>query len=193
LPSPAAWRVEEIENLLLRLQCSAKIRTFNADNLYAECIYAECIYAECIYAECLNTACLNAEYFHTECIYAECRCAVCWSIFTQSVFMLSVIVLCVVMLSVMAPLLTGHSDRKNSGKNCRKGVSDFGGKFKFQMRLKHEMPYKSRLILKKNFYFFGQNHRHLNNIDCLMACTACLVCFSSSVNGRSKRKRKEAY
>jgi hypothetical protein len=39
------------------------------------------------------------------------------------------------------------------------------------------------------------DHRHLRNIDCLMACTACLVCFSSSVNGRSKRKRKrkEAY
>ena len=32
------------------------------------------------------------------------------------------------------------------------------------------------------------DHRHLRNIDCLMACTACLVCFSSSVNGCSKRK-----
>ncbi len=29
------------------------------------------------------------------------------------------------------------------------------------------------------------------NIDCLMACTACLVCFISSVNGRSNKKRKE--
>jgi hypothetical protein len=35
-------------------------------------------------------------------------------------------------------------------------------------------------------------HRHLRNIDCLMARTACLVCFSGSVNSRSKRKRKEA-
>ncbi len=37
------------------------------------------------------------------------------------------------------------------------------------------------------------DHRHLSNIDCLMACTACLVCFISTVNGRSKKKRKEAY
>jgi hypothetical protein len=41
----------------------------------------------------------------------------------------------------------------------------------------------------------GYFHGHLSNIDCLTARTACLVCFSSSVNGRSKRKRKrkEAY
>jgi hypothetical protein len=38
-----------------------------------------------------------------------------------------------------------------------------------------------------------QDHRHQSNIDFLMVGTACLVCFSSSVNGRSKRKRKEAY
>jgi hypothetical protein len=30
-------------------------------------------------------------------------------------------------------------------------------------------------------------HRHLSNIDCLMARTACLVCFISTVNGRSKK------
>jgi len=30
-------------------------------------------------------------------------------------------------------------------------------------------------------------HRRLSNIDCLMARTACLVCFSSTVNGRSKK------
>ena len=30
-------------------------------------------------------------------------------------------------------------------------------------------------------------NRHLSNIDCLMACTACLVCFISTVNGRSKK------
>jgi hypothetical protein len=35
-------------------------------------------------------------------------------------------------------------------------------------------------------------HRHLRNIDCLMACTACLVCFISTVHGRSKKERKEA-
>jgi hypothetical protein len=30
-------------------------------------------------------------------------------------------------------------------------------------------------------------HRHLSNIDCLMAHTACLVCFISTVNGPSKK------
>jgi hypothetical protein len=29
------------------------------------------------------------------------------------------------------------------------------------------------------------------NIDCLMARTACLVCFISTVNGRNNKKRKE--
>jgi len=32
------------------------------------------------------------------------------------------------------------------------------------------------------------NHRHLSNIDCLMARTTCLVCFISSVNGHSKKE-----
>ncbi len=31
-------------------------------------------------------------------------------------------------------------------------------------------------------------HRHLSNIDCLMACTACLVCFIRTGNGRSKKR-----
>ncbi len=31
------------------------------------------------------------------------------------------------------------------------------------------------------------HHRHLSNIDCFMAHTACLVCFISTVNGRSKK------
>jgi len=36
----------------------------------------------------------------------------------------------------------------------------------------------------------GVNHRHLSNIDCLRAHTACLVYFISTVNGhRKKRKR----
>ncbi len=34
-------------------------------------------------------------------------------------------------------------------------------------------------------------HRHLSNIDCLMANTACFVCFISTVNGHSKIKRKK--
>jgi hypothetical protein len=33
-------------------------------------------------------------------------------------------------------------------------------------------------------------HRHLSNIDCLMAHTACLVCFISTINGRSKKKKR---
>jgi hypothetical protein len=32
------------------------------------------------------------------------------------------------------------------------------------------------------------HHRHLRNIDCIMACTACLVSFTSIVNGHSKKK-----
>jgi hypothetical protein len=34
-------------------------------------------------------------------------------------------------------------------------------------------------------------HRHLSNIACLMVCTACLVFFISTVNGRSKKKGKK--
>jgi hypothetical protein len=37
----------------------------------------------------------------------------------------------------------------------------------------------------------GSTHRHQSNIDCLMARTACLVCFISTVNGRSKKIKKE--
>jgi len=36
------------------------------------------------------------------------------------------------------------------------------------------------------------NHRHLRNIDCLMARTAGLVCFISTV-AAAKKERKEAY
>ncbi len=33
----------------------------------------------------------------------------------------------------------------------------------------------------------GMLHRHLSNVDCLMACTTSLVCFICAVNGRSKK------
>jgi len=33
-------------------------------------------------------------------------------------------------------------------------------------------------------------HRHLRNINCLMPYTACLVCFISTVNGCSKKRKK---
>ncbi len=32
------------------------------------------------------------------------------------------------------------------------------------------------------------NHRHISNIACLMAHTACLVCFISTVNGHNKKR-----
>jgi len=35
-------------------------------------------------------------------------------------------------------------------------------------------------------------HRHLRITDCLMARTACLVCFISTVNGHSKKEEKKA-
>ena len=34
----------------------------------------------------------------------------------------------------------------------------------------------------------GTKHRHLSNKDCLTARSACLVCFISTVNGRSKKR-----
>ncbi len=35
-------------------------------------------------------------------------------------------------------------------------------------------------------------HRHLRNIGCLMAHTTCLVCFISTVNGHSKKRKKRS-
>ncbi len=38
------------------------------------------------------------------------------------------------------------------------------------------------------------SHKHLSNIDCLNMCTACLVCFISTVNGhRNKEKKKKTW
>jgi hypothetical protein len=37
-------------------------------------------------------------------------------------------------------------------------------------------------------FLITADHRHLSNIDCLIACTACLVCFISTVNGRNKKR-----
>ncbi len=41
------------------------------------------------------------------------------------------------------------------------------------------------------FILVEWHHRDLNNIDCLMISTACLVCFISTVNGHSKKKIKK--
>jgi hypothetical protein len=37
----------------------------------------------------------------------------------------------------------------------------------------------------------GWRHRHPRNIDCLMTLTAWLVCFISTVNSRSKKKKEK--
>ncbi len=45
-----------------------------------------------------------------------------------------------------------------------------------------------RLAQHKAIYFMIRRpHRHLSNIDFLMACTTRFVCFIRTVNGRSKR------
>ncbi len=41
-------------------------------------------------------------------------------------------------------------------------------------------------------YSIDRVHRHLRNIDCLTEHTACLVCFISTVNGRSKKRKKRS-
>ncbi len=46
----------------------------------------------------------------------------------------------------------------------------------------------SAVTIVECYYGLRFCHRHLSNIDCLMACTACLVCFISTVNGRSKKR-----
>ncbi len=43
------------------------------------------------------------------------------------------------------------------------------------------------------FEFVVCHHRHLSNIDCLMAHTASLVCFISTVNGLSKKEDLEVW
>jgi hypothetical protein len=49
------------------------------------------------------------------------------------------------------------------------------------------MPLISLSFLDVNLV--GQNHRHLGNIDYLMVCTTCLVCFINTVNSCSKKKK----
>jgi hypothetical protein len=51
-----------------------------------------------------------------------------------------------------------------------------------------EPPFASLFL----YYITALNHRHLRNIDCLMAHTTCLVCFINTVNGHSKKKVKKA-
>jgi hypothetical protein len=44
-------------------------------------------------------------------------------------------------------------------------------------------------VFSQHLSRLDSNHRHLSDIDCLMARTACLVCFISTVNGRSKKQQ----
>jgi hypothetical protein len=46
-------------------------------------------------------------------------------------------------------------------------------------------------VMEMSLFHFCFGHRHLRNIDCLMARTACLVCFIDTVNGCSKKKKKK--
>ncbi len=47
-------------------------------------------------------------------------------------------------------------------------------------------------VSKEDFYFVEMDslHRHLSNIDRLMARNACLVCFISIVNGHCKKRKR---
>jgi hypothetical protein len=49
-------------------------------------------------------------------------------------------------------------------------------------------PVNTLINLWPNIYDVKFFHRHLSKIDFLMACTACLVCFISTVNGHSKKR-----
>ncbi len=46
-------------------------------------------------------------------------------------------------------------------------------------------------VMEMSQFRFCFGHRHLRNIDCLMAHTTCLVCFINTVNGRSQKKKKK--
>jgi hypothetical protein len=46
-------------------------------------------------------------------------------------------------------------------------------------------PWQNKLV---HFETMRLTNRHLSNIDCLLARTACLVCFISTVNARSKKR-----
>ncbi len=48
---------------------------------------------------------------------------------------------------------------------------------------------KNEQYLNRDYSF---DHRRLSNRDRLLARTTCLVCFISTANGQSKKKRKKA-
>ena len=56
----------------------------------------------------------------------------------------------------------------------------------------HTTNLKQSILETFDIYDFNQHlyHRHLSDIDCLTAWTACLVCFISTFNGHSKKRLK---
>ncbi len=57
-------------------------------------------------------------------------------------------------------------------------------------KMKRKVMNESANNIQKNIFSF-KTIDILEYIDCLMACTACLVCFISTVNGHCNKKRKE--
>jgi hypothetical protein len=49
----------------------------------------------------------------------------------------------------------------------------------------------TRIYFSRFGIYMCLNHRHLSNIDCLVACTAFLVCLISIVNSHSKKEEKK--
>jgi hypothetical protein len=48
------------------------------------------------------------------------------------------------------------------------------------------------VALKIETHFYCWPHKHLSNIDCLTACTACLVCFHVLLMATARKKEKKA-
>jgi hypothetical protein len=49
--------------------------------------------------------------------------------------------------------------------------------------------YDQHLVHNYIGFILHLSHRHLSNIGCLKAHTACLVCFISTVNGHSEKRK----
>ncbi len=70
-----------------------------------------------------------------------------------------------------------------------------GESCQFFLHLVSSAMVRTAQVTDKMIAVHGQlriDHRHQRNIDCLMACTTCLVCFISAVNSRSKRSLLQA-
>jgi hypothetical protein len=63
---------------------------------------------------------------------------------------------------------------------ARARVAQFGAHYDARVDIYDR---KMFIIQTTGHIFVSKTHRHLSNIDCLMACTACLVCFFVIFNG----------